>query len=122
MANPAALGCHVGPEGILILRSQSAVMSRLATIDPTGITEVWTMPTDAEIELATAAIRSIRVKGAKVHDEVVRAYARAAVEAAERARLADFQRRSRLANEPKPAANNQAPGGAPSGHVPRCAK
>jgi hypothetical protein len=67
------------------------------------------MPTDAEIELAVAAIRSIRVKGAKVHDEVVRAYARAAVEAAERARLADFQRRSRLANEPKPAANNQAP-------------
>ena len=67
------------------------------------------MPTDTGIELAVAAIRSIRVKGAKVHDEVVRAYARAAVEAAERARLADFQRRSRLANEPKPAANNQAP-------------
>jgi hypothetical protein len=67
------------------------------------------MPTDAEIELAVAAIRSIRVSGAKVHDEVVRAYARAAVEAAERARLTDFQRRSRLANEPKPAADNPAP-------------
>jgi hypothetical protein len=64
------------------------------------------MPTDAEIELAVAAIRSIRVKGAKVHDEVVRAYARAAVEAAERARLADFQRRSRLANELKIPADN----------------
>jgi hypothetical protein len=67
------------------------------------------MPTDAEIEAAVVGIRSIRVTGAKIHDEVVRAFARAAVEAAERERLADFQRRSRLANEPKPAANNQAP-------------
>ena len=36
------------------------------------------MATDAEIEAAVVAMRAIRVKGAKVHEEVVRAYARAA--------------------------------------------
>ena len=51
------------------------------------------MAIDAEIEAAVVAIRAIRVKGAKVHEEVMRAYARAAVEAAEQARKDDFQRR-----------------------------
>jgi hypothetical protein len=67
------------------------------------------MPIDAEFEAAVAAIRSIRVKGAQVHDEVVHAYARAAVEAAERARLEDFQRRSRLANKATEEAETPRP-------------
>jgi hypothetical protein len=41
------------------------------------------MPTDAEFEAAMRAIRSIRTKGAKVHEEVIYAYAHAAVVAAE---------------------------------------
>jgi hypothetical protein len=57
------------------------------------------MAIDAEIEAAVVAMRAVRVKGAKVHEEVMRAYARAAVEAAERARQEDFQRRARLNNK-----------------------
>jgi hypothetical protein len=45
-------------------------------------------------------MRAIRVQGAKVHEEVIRAYARAAVEAAEQARKDDFQRRAQLNNKP----------------------
>jgi hypothetical protein len=71
------------------------------------------MPIDAEFEAAIAAIRSIHVKGGKVHDEVVHAYARAAVEAAECARLEDFQRRSRLANEATDEARTPRPDTAP---------
>jgi hypothetical protein len=59
------------------------------------------MPIDAEIEAAVAAMRSVRTKGAKAHEEVLRAYARAALQAAENARLEDFQRRARLDNKPK---------------------
>ena len=44
------------------------------------------MPTEAEFEAAMRAIRSIRTKGAKVHEEVIYAYAHAAVVAAEIAR------------------------------------
>ena len=58
------------------------------------------MAIDAEIEAAVVAMRAIRVKGAKVHEEVMRAYARAAVEAAEQARKEDFQRRAQLNNKP----------------------
>ena len=58
------------------------------------------MATDAEIEAAVVAMRAVRVTGAKVHEEVMRAYARAAVEAAERARKEDFQRRAQLNNKP----------------------
>ena len=35
------------------------------------------MPTDAEFEAAMRAIRSVRTKGAKVHEEVIYAYAHA---------------------------------------------
>ena len=49
------------------------------------------MAIDAEIEAAVVAMRAIRVKGAKVHEEVMRAYARAAVEAAEQARKEIFK-------------------------------
>ena len=48
------------------------------------------MPIDAEFEAAIAAIRSIHVKGGKVHDEVVHAYARAAVEAARARKVRRF--------------------------------
>ena len=41
------------------------------------------MPTDAEFEAAMRAIRSVRTKGAKVHEEVINAYEHAAVVAAE---------------------------------------
>ena len=54
------------------------------------------MPIDTEIEAAVVAMRAVRVGGAKVHEEVLRAYARAALEAAEQARRDDFQRRARL--------------------------
>ena len=58
------------------------------------------MAIDAEIEAAVVAMRAVRVKGAKIHEEVMRAYARAAVEAAERARQEDFQRRAQLNSKP----------------------
>jgi hypothetical protein len=61
------------------------------------------MPIDAEIEAAVVAMRAVRVRGAKVHEEVLRAYARAAVEAAEQARRDDFQRRARLNSKPTSA-------------------
>jgi len=49
------------------------------------------MPIYAEIEAAVVAMRAVRVKGAKVHEEVLWAYTRAAVEAAERARQKIFK-------------------------------
>jgi hypothetical protein len=58
------------------------------------------MPIDAEIEAAVAAMRLVRTKGAKVHEEVLRAYASAAVQAAENARVEDFVQRARLNNKP----------------------
>jgi len=61
------------------------------------------MPIDAEIEAAVVAMRAVRVRGAKVHEEVLRAYARAALEAAEQARRDDFQRRAQLNNKPTSA-------------------
>jgi hypothetical protein len=63
------------------------------------------MPIDAEVEAAVAAMRSVRTTGAKVHDEVLRAYAIAAVQAAENARREDFVRRAELNNKPDAAAN-----------------
>jgi len=49
------------------------------------------MATDAEIEAAVNAMRAIRTSGGKVHDDVLRAYARAALKAAELAHIAEFQ-------------------------------
>ena len=45
------------------------------------------------------AIRSIRTKGAKVHEEVIHAYAHAAVVAAEIARNLEKRREEYAANE-----------------------
>ena len=77
------------------------------------------MAIDAEIEAAVVAMRAVRVKGAKIHEEVMRAYARAAVEAAERARQEDFQRRAQLNNKttavaPGPTENEPTAEGARS--------
>jgi hypothetical protein len=55
---------------------------------------------DAEIEAAIVAMRAFRVKDTKLQEEVVRAYTRAAVEAAERARQEYFQSRAQLNNKP----------------------
>jgi hypothetical protein len=49
------------------------------------------MAADAEIEAAVNAMRAIRTRGGKVHDDVLRAYARAALKAAELAQIAEFQ-------------------------------
>jgi hypothetical protein len=67
------------------------------------------MATDAEIEAAVVTMRAVRVQGAKVHEEVMRAYARAAVEAAERLRKEDFQRRAQLNNKPTAPTAEGAP-------------
>jgi len=45
------------------------------------------MATDAEIEAAVNAMRAIRTSGGEVHDDVLRAYARAALKAAELAQM-----------------------------------
>ena len=71
------------------------------------------MPIDAEIEAAVVAMGAVHVKGAKVHEEVLWAYARAAVEAAEQARREDFQRRARLNNKPKTIAEPELTGNEP---------
>ena len=68
------------------------------------------MATDAEIEAAVNAMRAIRTSGGKVHDDVLRAYARAALKAAELAQVAEFQslrkRAELLAEEARQAAGD----------------
>jgi hypothetical protein len=54
------------------------------------------MATDAEIEAAVNAMRAIRTSGGEIHEDVLRAYARAALRAAERAQIADWQKRAEL--------------------------
>ncbi len=84
------------------------------------------MPIDAEVEAAVAAMRTVRTTGAKVHEEVVRAYAIAAVQAAENARREDFVRRAGLNNKPAAAANGgltECPGPpATDGQAPAAAR
>jgi hypothetical protein len=63
------------------------------------------MATDAEIEAAVKSMRTIRTRGGKVHDDVLRAYARAALAAAALVQVAEYRRRAeRLAD----AANGAA--------------
>jgi hypothetical protein len=66
------------------------------------------MATDAEIEAAVNAMRAIRTSGGEVHDDVLRAYARAALKAAELAQIAELQdlrkRAELLADEVRQAA------------------
>ena len=69
------------------------------------------MATDAEIEAAVNAMRAIHTSGGKVHDDVLRAYARAALKAAELAQVAEFQilqkRAELLAEEARQAAGGR---------------
>jgi len=58
--------------------------------------------TDAEIEAAVKSMRTIRTSGGKVHDEVLRAYARAALQAAELVQVVEHRRRAGLA-APQPS-------------------
>ena len=70
------------------------------------------MATDAQIEAAVNAMRAIRTSGGKVHDDVLRAYARAALKAAELAQISEFQslqkRAELLAVEARKAAGDKS--------------
>ena len=75
------------------------------------------MATDAEIDAAVAAMRAVRTVGGKIHDDVLRAYARAALEASARVQIEAFRKRQELrqqANGANPPAD-QANGGQPHG-------
>ena len=52
--------------------------------------------TDAEIEAAVKAMRAIPLRGGTVHDEVPRAYARAALNAAVLVNIEGLRRRAEL--------------------------
>ena len=56
----------------------------------------WKSMTDAEIEAAVKAMRAIPTRGGTVHDEVLRAYARAALAAAVVVQLEEYRRRAEL--------------------------
>jgi len=69
------------------------------------------MATDAEIDAAVKAMRAIRTVGGKIHDDVLRAYARAALEAANRIQMEEFRKRAELRQ-------HQGNGSAASGQRP----
>ena len=52
--------------------------------------------TDAEIEAAVKAMRAIPLRGGTVHEDVLRAYARAALNAAVLVNVEGFRRRAEL--------------------------
>jgi hypothetical protein len=54
------------------------------------------MPSAAEIEAAFRAMRAIRTRNGEVHDDVLRAYARAVLQAVERMQLEEFRKRAEL--------------------------
>ena len=54
------------------------------------------MATDAEIDAAVKAMRAIRTVGGKIHEDVLRAYARVALEAANRLQMEEFRKRAEL--------------------------
>jgi hypothetical protein len=54
------------------------------------------MATDAEIEAAVEAMRTIRVVGGKIHDDVLRAYARAALGVSESILMERVRKRTEL--------------------------
>jgi hypothetical protein len=54
------------------------------------------MPTETEIEAAVKAMRSVRTTGGKIDDEVFRAFARAALVAAERTHFEEMRKRGEL--------------------------
>jgi hypothetical protein len=70
------------------------------------------MATDAEIDAAVKAMRAVRTVGGKIHDDVLRAYARVALEAANRLQMEEFRKRAELRQQ------HQGNGSAPSGQRP----
>jgi hypothetical protein len=68
------------------------------------------MATDAEIDAAVKAMRAVRTVGGKIHDDVLRAYARVGLEAANRLQMEEFRKRAEL--------RQQGNGSAPSGQRP----
>lgn len=70
------------------------------------------MATDVEIEAAFKAMRAIRTRGGEVHDDVLRAYARAALIAAELVQVAEYRKRAELLAENAHRASAYRPGGA----------
>jgi hypothetical protein len=54
------------------------------------------MATDAEIDAAVEAMRAVRTIGGTIHDDVLRAYARAALEASARVQIEAFRKRAEL--------------------------
>jgi hypothetical protein len=73
------------------------------------------MPTDAEIEAAVKAMRSVRTSGGKIDEEVFHAFARAALVAAERTHFEEMRKRGELrqqlgeANAPSEDPPNEGP-------------
>ena len=59
------------------------------------------MATDAEIDAAVKAMRAIRTVGGKIHDDVLRAYARAGLEAANRLQMEEFRKRAERPAAPR---------------------
>ena len=57
------------------------------------------MTTDAEIEAAVKAMRAIPLRGGAVHEDVLRAYARAALNAAALVQIEEYRRRAELLAE-----------------------
>ena len=70
------------------------------------------MATDAEIDAAVKAMRAIRTVGGKIHEDVLRAYARVALEAANRLQMEEFRKRAELRQQ------HQGNGSAPSAQRP----
>lgn len=59
-----------------------------------------------------AAIRAVRTIGGKIHDDVLRAYARAALEAAARVQIEAFRKRAELRQH---QSNSNPPADPPNG-------
>jgi hypothetical protein len=70
------------------------------------------MATEAEIEAAVKAMRAIPTRGGTVHDDVLRAYARAALAAAVLVQVEEYRRRAELLAD---AANGALPRQPPAG-------
>lgn len=74
------------------------------------------MPTDAEIDAAVKAMRSVRTTGGKIDDEVFREFARAALVAAERTHFEEMRKRGELRQQVGEA--NAPSDGPPNGGPP----
>ena len=70
------------------------------------------MATEAELDAAVKAMRAIRTVGGKIHEDVLRAYARVALEAANRLQMEEFRKRAELRQQ------HQGNGSAPSAQRP----